>query len=112
MQPGQGERKQLVVLAVDWEIMLHQTHTPLWADHQGRSQTLARVLAFFWPGVSQKVIRFCRTCPQCQVGTWKGSTTAPLTPMPVSNTTFDHIVLDFVGPLCAGHHNGLCNPLS
>lgn len=60
----------------------------------------ARVLEMFlWPEVSQDVVRFCQTCPSCQVATRRGPAKAPLSPLPVVDTPFERIVMDFGGPL-------------
>lgn len=81
-----------------WAQVLHQAHGHPWARHQRRARTFTRVLeVFFWPGVSQDAVRFCHTCPLCQVATRRGPAKAPLNPMPIIDTTFKHITMNLVG---------------
>lgn len=88
--------------------VLQQAHGHPWASHQGKTRTLARVLEeFFWPGISNDVRYFCRACPGCQVASRRGPTKAPLVPMPIINTPFNRIALDFEGALPRSNH-GYC----
>lgn len=65
-----------------------------------RAQTLVKVLEeFFRPGVSNDINNFCQACPQCQIATRRGPAKPPLAPMPIIDTHFEQIPLDFVGPL-------------
>ena len=64
--------------------------------------------AFFWPGLRQDVIRFCRSCDVCQRTVKRGSVRkVPLGSMPLIDTPFKRVAVDIIGPIVppsvAGH---------
>ena len=93
--------EQIVVPSGYRDEILSVAHDGL-AGHLGISKTLNRISQhFFWPGVKQDVVRFCKTCHVCQL-TGKPNQTippAPLYPIPVIGQPFDHVIADIVGPL-------------
>jgi hypothetical protein len=76
-------------------------HDILLAGHLGNKQTRDRIMQhFFWPGIFNGIAEYCRSCPECQLGTAKGRVLrAPLVSTPPIDKPFQRIALDFVGPL-------------
>lgn len=74
--------------------MLSLGHDILLAGHIGNKKTRDRIMKhFFWPGIFNDIAEYCRSCPECQMGTAKGRVhRAPLVSIP-----FQRIALDFVG---------------
>ena len=65
------------------------------------AKTEVRILLnFFWPGLRQDVIRFCRSCDVCQ-RTVKGGIVkkVPLGSMTLINTPFKRVAVDIVEPI-------------
>ncbi|CAC5399247.1 unnamed protein product [Mytilus coruscus] len=55
---------------------------------------------FFWSGIFNDIAEYCRSCPDCQIGTSKGRVPkAPLLSIPPMDEPFQRIALDFIGPL-------------
>ena len=79
------------------------------SGHLGAKKTEVRILPnFFWPGLPQDVIRFCRSCDVCQRTVKRGSVRkVPLGSMPLIDTPFKRVAVDIVGPIAptseAGH---------
>ena len=49
-------------------------HESAFSGHLGAKKTKVRILpSFFWPGLQQDVIRFCRSCDVCQRTVKRGS---------------------------------------
>ena len=71
------------------------------ASHLGNKKTRDRIMQhFFWPGIFNDISEYCRSCPDCQMGTAKGRVIrAPLISIPPIDEPFQRIALDFVGPL-------------
>lgn len=71
------------------------------AGHLGNNKTRDRIIQqFFWPGIFNDIAEYCRSCPDCQIGTSKGK--VPITPLisiPPIDEPFERIALDFIGPL-------------
>ena len=76
-------------------------HDILLAGHLGNKKTRDRIMQhFFWPGIFNDIAECGRSCPECQMGTAKGRVPrAPLVSIPPIDEPFQHIALDFVGPL-------------
>ena len=52
------------------------------------------------PGIFNDISEYCRSCPDCQIGSAKGRVPrAPLISIPPMDEPFQRIALDFVGPL-------------
>ena len=79
------------------------------SGHLGAKKTEVRILPnFFWPGLRQDVIRFCRSCDVCQRTVKRGSVRkVPLGSMPLIDTPFKRVAVDIVRPIAppseAGH---------
>lgn len=83
------------------ETVLSLGHDIPLAGHLGNKKTRDRIMQhFFWPGIFNEVAEYCRSCPDCQMGTAKGRVPrAPLISIPPIDEPFQRIALDFVGPL-------------
>ena len=56
---------------------------------------------FFWPGLKQDVVAYCKLCHVCQ---WMGKPNqavlvAPLQPIPAFDQPFSRVLVDCIGPL-------------
>ena len=71
------------------------------SGHQGQKKTKDRILReFWWPGFGAEVTRFCRSCDVCQRTIAKGRVASvPLGKMPITDTPFDRVAVDLVGPI-------------
>lgn len=99
-QGGGVTCRQLVVPRPYQERVLQHAHCHPWSGHQGWSHTLCRLLsAFFCFSLSQDAKRFCRDCEQCQRATKRGPPKVPLESMSLLEQPFEHIAMDFIGPL-------------
>ena len=76
-------------------------HESLLAGHLGISKTEFKILTqFYWPGIHQDIVHFCRSCDVCQRTIQKGKVVkAPLGKVPLIDTPFKRIALDLVGPI-------------
>ena len=55
---------------------------------------------FYWPRMYNDVSGFCRSCDVCQKTVDKGTVArAPLGEMPLIDTPFKRVAVDFVGPI-------------
>jgi hypothetical protein len=81
--------------------MLSLGHDILLAGHLGNKKTRVRIMKhFFWPGIFNDIAEYCRSCPECQMGTAKGRVhRAHLVSMPPIDDPFQRIALDFAGLL-------------
>ncbi len=70
--------------------------------HLGVRKTYDQVLRyFFWPRLKRDVAKYVKSCHTCQL-TGKPSQVvkpAPLCPIPAISQPFQHLIIDFVGPL-------------
>ena len=79
------------------------------SGHLGAKKTEVRILPnFFWLGLCQDVIRFCRSCDVCQRTVKRGSVKkVPQGSMPLIDTPFKRVAVDIVRPIAplseAGH---------
>ena len=100
---------QLVVPKELRRQVMSVNHESAFSGHLGAKKTEVRILPnFFWPGLRQDVIRFCRSCDVCQRTVKKGSVRkVPLGSMPLIDTPFKRVAVDIVGPIAppseAGH---------
>lgn len=103
----QGDGLQMVVPKAVQNIVLALGHSIPWAGHLGRQKTLARIKKhFYWPGLRADVVKFCKTCPECQLTSNRLPSKAPLHPLPVIGVPFERLAMDIVGPVeksRAGH---------
>ena len=100
---------QLVVPKELRRQVMSVNHESAFSGHLGAKKTEVRILPnFFWPGLRQDVIRFCRSCEVCQRTVKRGSVKkVPLGSMPLIDTPFKRVAVDIVGPIAppseAGH---------
>ena len=100
---------QLVVPKELKRQVMSVNHESAFSGHLGAKKTEVRILPnFFWPGLRQDVIRFCRSCDVCQRTVKRGSVKkVPLGSMPLIDTPFKRVAVDIVGPIAppseAGH---------
>ena len=100
---------QLVVPKELRRQVMSVNHESAFSGHLGAKKTEVRILPnFFWPGLRQDVIRFCRSCDVCQRTVKRGSVRkVPLGSMPLIDTPFKRVAVDIVGPIAppseAGH---------
>ena len=80
---------QLVVPKELRRQVMSVNHESAFSGHLGAKKTEVRILAnFFWPGLRQDVIRFCRSCDVCQRTVKRGSVKkVPLGSMPLIDMT-------------------------
>ena len=83
-------------------------HEGLLAGHMGIANTFNKVSSqFFWPGYSQDIEDYVKSCHQCQVTCYKGRVgKAPLGKTPLIATPFSRIALDLIGPLYPPSEDG------
>ena len=103
-----SEGEQLVVPKSLCTKGLNLAHSIPWSGHLGQQKTLDMIATrFYWSGVYQEVVAFCRSCPTCQVTSHsKRGMKAPLVNLPIIDIPFTRIAMDVVGPLDksrAGH---------
>ncbi len=100
--------KQIVVPQSLRASVLCAAHDSISAGHCGIKRTLKRVfLRFYWPGVTQSVRQYCRTCDVCQKTKAKGRLRpVPLAKMPVIDVPFKRIAVDLIGPFSPTSRNG------
>ena len=102
---------QLVVPKGLRQQVLSVNHESAFSGHLGAKKTEVRILLnFFWPGLCQDIIRFCRSCDVCQRTVKKGNVKkVPLGSMPLIDMPFKRVAVDIVGPITqpceAGHFN-------
>ncbi|KAL0152923.1 hypothetical protein M9458_051752 [Cirrhinus mrigala] len=93
---------QLVLPSAYRSQVLKLAHEHPLSGHLGITKTYKRILKyFFWPGLRNSVVSYCRACHDCQVSGKPNQTvpSAPLRPIPVMNEPFERLILDCVGPL-------------
>eukprot|EP00745_Piridium_sociabile_P042744 TRINITY_DN8657_c0_g1_i1.p1 TRINITY_DN8657_c0_g1~~TRINITY_DN8657_c0_g1_i1.p1 ORF type:complete len:1461 (-),score=280.53 TRINITY_DN8657_c0_g1_i1:179-4561(-) len=89
-------------------VILRVGHDQPMAAHLGSRKTLERIRRdFYWPGVSQDVKKFCRSCPVCQKTVDKGRVPpVPLVRTPVEGQPFDKVGVDLIGPIIPRSRGG------
>ena len=92
---------QLVVPKDYRDRVMKIAHDGLMSGHQGITKTTDKILTqFYWPGLSEDVRHYCRSCDICQRTIQKGKITkVPLGKMPIIDVPFQHIAMDLVGPI-------------
>ncbi|CAG5124820.1 unnamed protein product [Candidula unifasciata] len=95
------EHSQLVVPKTYRQQILQMGHTIAYSAHMGIHATTQRIAChYFWPGMSADIMRYVKSCPECQKVAPKGRN-APvgLGETPVTSTPFERVAVDLVGPL-------------
>ena len=92
---------QLVVPKGLRKQVMYVNHKSAFSGHLGVRKTEVRILPnFFWPGLHQDIIRFCRSCDVCQRTVKKGNVKeVPLGSMPLIDMPFKRVAVDVVGPM-------------
>lgn len=79
------------------EEIIRETHEGGLAGHFGRDKTLAVVQEkFFWPKMGQDVKRFVDRCVTCHKAKSHGTNAGLYTPLPVPNSPWEDVSMDFV----------------
>uniref|UniRef100_A0A8C6LM93 Gypsy retrotransposon integrase-like protein 1 n=1 Tax=Nothobranchius furzeri TaxID=105023 RepID=A0A8C6LM93_NOTFU len=97
-----GITRQIVVPQALRQKVISMAHSSDWSGHLGVNKTYHSLLQhFFWPGMKKQVAMFCKECHVCQMVGKPNQVIhpAPLHPLPVVITPFDHVIVDCVGPL-------------
>jgi len=83
------------------ETVMTMAHDAVTIGHQGQKKTKDRIWReFWWPEFGSDVTRFYRSCDIGQRTIAKGTVpSVPLGKMPVTNTPFDRVTVDLVGPI-------------
>eukprot|EP00731_Ephydatia_muelleri_P009752 Em0005g338a len=69
-------------------------------SHPGIRATQKLITArFVWPGINSNVLRWARSCVQCQRAKIQRHTSTPLSSFPNPDVRFDVVHIDLVGPL-------------
>uniref|UniRef100_A0A3Q2DC58 Gypsy retrotransposon integrase-like protein 1 n=1 Tax=Cyprinodon variegatus TaxID=28743 RepID=A0A3Q2DC58_CYPVA len=70
------------------------------AGHLGNVKTFERIARrFYWPGLYTDVLKYCKSCPICQLTSSHKVRPSPLKSLPIIGVPFHRIGMDIVGPL-------------
>ena len=102
------ELKQILVPKDLRKKVMEVAHDKMLAGHMGVKKTEDRILTnFYWPGIHQDVVSFCRSCDVCQRTVSKGSVTkVPLGKMPLMELPFKRVAVDLIGPITTASDKG------
>ena len=88
MEEGE-EKEQIVVPPSFRKKILEKAHADLFSGHSGISKTKSRIgKNFFWPGMKGDIVKFCKTCHECQVG---GKLNQPIPKAPLQPIVLYHL---------------------
>ena len=98
------EKKELKQILVPKDLrkkVMEVAHDTMLAGHMGVKKTEDRILTnFYWSGIHQEVVSFCRSCDVCQRTVSKGRVArVPLGKMPLMDLPFKRVAVDFIGPI-------------
>ena len=99
-EKGKGAKVLVVPRKYRGRIM-KVAHESLVSGHLGINNTIHKIQTqFYWPGLTEDVARFCKSCDVCQKTIEKGRITkVPLGRMPIIEVPFQRVAIDLVGPL-------------
>ena len=99
---------QLVVPKDLRESVLKMGHDMPLAGHLGVRRTRERIWqAFYWPGISSDVRKYCQSCDPCQKTVPKGrNTRIPLGAVPIVSEPFAKVGVDLIGPIIPRSQDG------
>ena len=88
--------------------VMELAHDSILAGHLGNKKTKDRILtAFYWPGISGDVTRYCRSCDICQKTIPKGRVPkVPLQHMPLIDQPFKRVAVDLIGEIKPASEEG------
>ena len=93
-------RCSLVLPALCRAMVLQTAHEAPVAGHFSHNKTFAKIsCSFFWPGASQDVRNYCKSCDVCQRMSINKAPKVPLVKMPIIETPYSRISMDIVGPM-------------
>ena len=92
---------QVVVPTIYRKQIMKLAYESLLSGHLGISRTYDKILNhFYWPGIHQDVVHYCRSCDICQKTIQKGKVSqVPLGKVPLIDTPFKRVAIDLVGPI-------------
>ena len=102
---AQGEGQRVLSKAMV-PFVLHDLHNSKTGGHLGVEKLLDRVRSrFYWPGWTQDVKEWCRSCQDCAATKVVGPT--PRAPLQTSQTSrpFERVAMDILGPLPTTERN-------
>ncbi|XP_025116167.1 uncharacterized protein LOC112577326 [Pomacea canaliculata] len=104
---GQPVRQVLVPAPLRRSVM-DVAHSSIMGGHLGVRKTLDKVTAaFYWPGISGDVTRFCQSCDACQKTVHKGKVAkVPLQKMPLIDVPFKRVAVDLIGEIKPASESG------
>jgi hypothetical protein len=104
-----------LVLPSDYRLqVIYAAHDALWSSHFGSAKTTQRIaLYFWWPGVTEQVTKYVKSCPDCQkVARKTKMDRVPIDHVERGQQAFDVVHIDLIGPLpvksSRGHQYVLC----
>ena len=105
------ERKELKQILVSKDLrkkVMEVAHNTMLARHMEVKRTEDRILAnFYWPGIHQDVVSFCRSCDVCQRMVSKGRVAkVPLGKMLLMDLPFERVAVDLIGPIAPTSDKG------
>ncbi|KAI0520448.1 hypothetical protein KFK09_007923 [Dendrobium nobile] len=88
----------LCVPASSWrEYLIKELHSEGLSAHAGKAKTLEQMKdRFYWPHLNRDVNRFVERCPVCQIYKGNAQNTGFYTPLPVPNSIWEDVSMDFV----------------
>ena len=96
---GSEFKTRIVLPATMKEEMLQKFHDDISAGHFGFSRTLERISKrFYWPGMAQDVLQYCRACIQCQTRKTIPNIPAGLMMYIQVDQPFEKVGIDLLGP--------------
>jgi hypothetical protein len=95
----EGQALRRVIRAHELPTILYQFHSSPYGAHQGAATMYQKTYSrFFWPTMKRDIRRYVKTCDACQrIG--KARPNRPMNPLPIPQSPFDTIEMDYIGPL-------------
>ena len=106
---GLGETWKQIMVPKSLRIcVMEVAHDSIFGGHLGVQKTKDRIQTnFYWPRMHNDISGFCRFCNVCQKTVDKGTAArAPRGEMPLINTPFKRVAVDFVGPITPASERG------
>ena len=105
---GKKELKQILIPKDLRKKVMEAAHDKMLAGHMGVKKTKDRILTnFYWPGIHQDVVSFCRSCDVCQRTVSKGRVgKVSLGKMPLMDLPFKRVAVDLIDPITPASDKG------